>query len=176
MHSSLCRFHVPLFLFHFLAFKCFRLLCTFFLLFLSVAFTYDCYSFTSLPNGRWLSFSFSLSVSYSFSLSHSPPTVALPLSRFQMHSCLCRFHLTLLLFYFVAFKCIRLLCIFFLIFLFVAFTSDCYSFAFSPSSSPSAMVSIDGAATEDSTNPQLIVSFGVCVMCPLPNQVCILVL
>jgi hypothetical protein len=37
------------------------------------------------------------------------------------------------------------------------------------SSSLSAMVSIaGGAATEDSADPELIVSFGVCLMCPSP--------
>jgi hypothetical protein len=45
-------FHLRLLLFHFLAFKCIRLLCTLSLLLLSVAFTSDCCSFTfslSLP-------------------------------------------------------------------------------------------------------------------------------
>jgi hypothetical protein len=38
------------------------------------------------------------------------------------------------------------------------------------------MVSIGGAATENSSDSELIVSFGVCLVCPLPAQVCILVL
>jgi hypothetical protein len=39
------------------------------------------------------------------------------------------------------------------------------------------MVSIGGAATEDSADSELITSFGVrLVVCPLPAQVCILVL
>jgi hypothetical protein len=39
------------------------------------------------------------------------------------------------------------------------------------------MVSIaGGATTEDSADPELIVSFGVCRVCPLPDQACILVL
>ena len=38
------------------------------------------------------------------------------------------------------------------------------------------MVSIGGVATEYSADPELIVSFGVCVACPIPAQVCILVL
>jgi hypothetical protein len=35
------------------------------------------------------------------------------------------------------------------------------------------MVSIGGAATENSSDSELIVSFGVCLVCPLPAQVCI---
>jgi hypothetical protein len=38
------------------------------------------------------------------------------------------------------------------------------------------MVSIGGATTEDSADPELIVSFGVCLVCPLTAQLCILVL
>jgi hypothetical protein len=38
------------------------------------------------------------------------------------------------------------------------------------------MISIGGAATEDSADPELIVSFGVYLVCPLPAQVCFLVL
>jgi hypothetical protein len=38
------------------------------------------------------------------------------------------------------------------------------------------MVSIGGAATEDSADPQLIVSFGVCLVCPLTTQVSIIIL
>jgi hypothetical protein len=59
---ALCRFHLRLLFFHFLAFKC---------ILLFVAFTSDSCSFTF----------------YAFvSLSLPPPTVALSLSRFQMHS------------------------------------------------------------------------------------------
>jgi hypothetical protein len=66
-------FHLRLLLFHFLAFKCIRLLCTLSLLFLSVVFTFDCCSFTfSLSNA----FGFSALCPCSFSLSLSPPTVA----------------------------------------------------------------------------------------------------
>jgi hypothetical protein len=50
---------------------------------------------------------FSALSSCSFSLSLSPTTVVLSLSRFQMHSSLCRIHLRLLLFHFLAFKCMR---------------------------------------------------------------------
>jgi hypothetical protein len=38
------------------------------------------------------------------------------------------------------------------------------------------MVSIEGVATEDSADLELIVSFGVCLICPLPAEVCILAL
>jgi hypothetical protein len=82
------------------------LLCTLFLLFLSVAFT--------------SSFTFPLKNAF-VSLSLSPPTVDLSLSRLKMHSSLCRIHLRLLLFHFLALKCVRL---------FFAFTSDCCSFTF----------------------------------------------
>jgi hypothetical protein len=61
-----------------------------------------------------------------FSLSLSSPTVALSLS-------LSRFHLRLLFFRFIAFKCIRL---------FVSFTSDCCSFTSSLTlSSPTVVLS-----------------------------------
>jgi hypothetical protein len=33
------------------------------------------------------------------------------------------------------------------------------------------MVSIGGVATEDSADPELIVSFGVCLVCPLRAEV-----
>jgi hypothetical protein len=42
------------------------------------------------------------------------------------------------------------------------------------SSSSSVIVSIGGAATENSADPELIVSFGVCLVCLLPAQVSIL--
>jgi hypothetical protein len=50
---------------------------------------------------------FSALSSCSFSLSLSPTTVVLSLSRFQMHSSLCRIHLRLLLLHLLAFKCMR---------------------------------------------------------------------
>jgi hypothetical protein len=38
------------------------------------------------------------------------------------------------------------------------------------------MVSIGGAATEDSADPELILSFDVYLACPLPAQACIVVM
>jgi hypothetical protein len=122
--------------------------CSLSLLFLFVAFTFDCRSFTSRLHlfvtftSHCSSFTFSLSnalgfsvfCSCSFSLPLLPTTVTLSLSPFHFRLnggfpfpslCrspalfLCRIHLRLLLFRFIAFKCIRL---------FVAFTSHCCSF------------------------------------------------
>jgi hypothetical protein len=84
------------------------------------------------------------------------------------------------LFLFRLFFLLRRLCRFLFLFYlpsacFTAVIDRNYS-SLSLSSSSSAIASIGGVATEYSADPELIVSFGVCVACPLPAQVCILVL
>jgi hypothetical protein len=115
------------------------------LLFLSVTFTFDCCSFGLFD------------IAVDFSLSLSSTTVVLSLNRFQRDSSLClspptdalsislcRFHLRLLFFHFLAFKCIRL---------FVTFISDCFSFTFSL---PNAFVSLS------LSSPTVTLSLSLC--------------